>query len=60
MSVGVWNFFADEVMNPVIELDEVYAGADIYQKDGHLDGNKLVLHDDIPPYGFVLFTVYRK
>lgn len=60
MSVGIWNFFADEVMNPVIQLDEEYESADIYLKDGHLEGNKLVLHEDIPPYGFVLFTVYKK
>lgn len=59
MAVGIWNFFADEVINPVIQLDEAYDRADVYLKNGHLEGNKLILDEDIPPYGFVLFTVYR-
>ena len=59
MSVGLWNFFADEVMNPVIELDDEYSRADIYLKNGRLEGTKLILDEDIPPYGFVLFTVYK-
>lgn len=60
MAVGIWNFFADEVMHPIIELDEAYESADIYLKRGHLDGTRLVLDEDIPPYGFVLFNVYAK
>lgn len=60
MAVGIWNFFADEVMHPVIQLDEEYESTDIYLKSGRLDGNKLILDEDIPPYGFVLFTVYKK
>ena len=60
MSVGIWNFFADEVLDPIIELDDVYTFVDIYRESGHLDGNKLILDKDIPPYGFVLFTVYKE
>ena len=60
MSVGLWNFFADEVINPVIQLDEPYDNLDVYLKGGKLDGDKVILDQDIPPYGFVLFTVSKK
>ena len=57
MSVGLWNFFADEIISPEILLDREYSLADIYRNTGHIEGRKLILDSDIPPYGFVFFTV---
>ena len=59
MSVGLWNLFADSVMNPVIELDQGYASADFYHCSGRLESNRIVLDEDIPPFGFAFFTVHQ-
>lgn len=57
MAVGLWNLSEDEILSPVISLDRAYETVDIYHASGHLRGNELVLDEDLPPYGFVLFTV---
>lgn len=65
LTVGVWNFFADEVLSPDIELDGVYTQLDCYRCDGQLvprsgkEGafSSVRLSEAIPPYGFVCFTV---
>lgn len=59
MAVGLWNLFADSVLHPVIELDDTYRSVDFYRCKGHLDGNRLLLDEEIPPYGFAFFTVCR-
>ena len=59
MAVGLWNLFADSVMHPVIELDQAYASADFYHCNGKLEGDCIVLDEDIPPFGFAFFTVYQ-
>ena len=57
LTVGLWNFFADEIISPEILLDREYSRADIYRNSGHIEGRRLLLDRDIPPYGFVFFTV---
>jgi hypothetical protein len=59
MAVGLWNLFADGVLNPVIELDQYYTSADFYHCGGRLEGDKLLLDEEIPPFGFAFFTVYK-
>jgi hypothetical protein len=59
LSVGLWNIFEDEVLNPVIELDGEYASVDFYNCSGRLEGNKVVLDGEIAPFGFALFTVTK-
>ena len=59
MSVGLWNLFADSVMNPVIELDQCYNSADFYHCNGRIEGERILLDEDIPPFGFAFFTVYQ-
>lgn len=56
LSVGLWNFYADIAINPVIELDKKYSSVRFINCDGTLDGDKLYL-SDIPPYAFVGFEV---
>ena len=57
MSVIIWNFFADSVLNPKIVLDKEYKTFDCKNYSGTLEGNILKLDREIPPYGFVMFTV---
>lgn len=51
--VGVWNFFADAVIDPVIRLDKGYARVSCFQCEGRLEGDAVRLLGDIPPFGFV-------
>lgn len=59
MSVGLWNIFPDEVIDPVIHLDGEYKKSDFYNTTGHIEGNKVCLEQNIAPYGFAFFTVYN-
>ena len=52
LSVGIWNFFPDPVLNPVAELSELYDSAVFFNCSGELSKDKLTL-SDIPPYSFV-------
>lgn len=56
MSVGVWNFFADIAIDPVIELDGEYGSIEFLNTNGRLDGDKVYLND-IPAFGFAAFEV---
>lgn len=58
MAVGLWNFFADGVINPEIVLDGEYSRADFYNCSGRLDGDKIILDGEILPYSFAYFTVW--
>jgi hypothetical protein len=59
LTVGLWNFFADDVLNPVIELGEKYQKTEFYNCRGTLSGDTVKLYEPIPPYGFAFFTVYK-
>lgn len=59
LAVGLWNFFADSVLDPVVELDGVYQRADFYHCSGELHGDTVRLREEIAPYSFAFFTVYR-
>ena len=50
MAVGLWNFFADDIPRPVVELAEVYEGAEFINCQGELKGRILTL-EPIAPYG---------
>lgn len=56
IAVGLWNFFADIAIDPVVELDAEYSGIEFINTNGKLDINKVYLND-IPPFGFVGFEV---
>ncbi len=58
MAVGLWNFFADIAINPVVELDGVYSSIEFINCKGELKGDKVYL-DDISPYTFVGFEVKK-
>lgn len=56
MAVGLWNFFADTAINPIVELDGEYGGIEFLNTGGALHGDKVYLND-IPPFGFAGFEV---
>lgn len=49
--IGIWNFFEDEAIEPVIRLAKEYDRAEFLFGSGTLLGDRAVL-SDIPPYGF--------
>ena len=51
LSVGLFNCYADDVLDPVIELDRVYSKARFVGCEGRLEGDKLFL-SDLPAYKF--------
>lgn len=60
MAVGLWNFFADPAIEPVVELDCEYDTIEFLNAQGKMDGRKVHLCSDIPPFGFVGFLVKSK
>lgn len=56
MAVGLWNFFADTAIEPVIELDKAYREIKFINCSGVLKEDKVYL-EDISPYAFAGFEV---
>ena len=56
MAVGLWNYFADIAIEPVIELDGEYTHIEFINCNGRIEGNSVYL-TDIPAFGFVAFEV---
>ena len=48
----LWNFFADPVFSPVIQLDKEYSSVECINCEARLDKASITL-TDIPPFGFV-------
>ena len=49
--IGIWNFFEDEVLDPVIQFGQTYQSAEFLCGSGELCGDRACL-TDIPPYAF--------
>lgn len=58
MSVGLWNFCIDSVLEPRVELDGEYSNITFLNCDGTLEGRAAVL-SEIPPFGFAAFEVKK-
>ncbi len=56
LAVGLWNFFADTVYEPEIELDGEYCSVSFINCTGEITGNKVRL-SHIPAFGFAGFCV---
>lgn len=56
LAVGLWNFFADIAVEPVIELAKQYSKITFINCNGRLDGDKVYL-TDIAAFGFAGFEV---
>jgi hypothetical protein len=49
--IGIWNFFEDEALDPIVHLGRNYASTEFFSGTGTLCGDTVKL-DDIPPFGF--------
>ena len=58
LAVGLWNFFADTVIEPEITVNIEFSDTEFISCSGkHVDG-KLIL-SDIPPFGFAGFVLKK-
>ena len=58
MAVGLWNFWPDIAMDPVVQLDGEYSAIRCLNCTGELRGNTVYL-SDIPAFGFAAIEVRR-
>lgn len=56
LAVGLWNFFDDTAIEPVVELGKEYAEIQFTNCNGRLEKDKVYL-EDIVPYAFACFEV---
>ena len=57
MAVGLWNFFADTAVEPVVELDGNFRDIRFINCSGRMEKDKVYL-SDIPPFAFAGFEVF--
>lgn len=53
LAVGLWNLSADYIPDAEIRLDGEYELADLFGAEGEIQGRKLQLRGDVPPFAFV-------
>ena len=58
MAVGLFNFFADSVEEPVIRLGRAYTGVRFLNCSGKLQGDKVLLDAPLNAYAFAAFEVW--
>ena len=56
LAVGLWNFFADEAIEPTVQLAESYSRIKFLNCEGELLGDKVKIKS-IPAFGFAFFEV---
>jgi len=59
MAVGLWNFYADTAIEPVVELDDTYNSINFINCNGKLENNKVYLKD-IAPFTLAGFEVTNR
>lgn len=52
MAIGLWNFYEDMALDPIVELSEVYNQVECCGCTAKIEGDKVLL-SDIPAFGFV-------
>lgn len=57
--VGLWNYFADDIDLPVIELGDSYANARFLNCDGKLENNKVTLTSGLGAYKFCFIELTK-
>ena len=58
LTVGLWNLFPDPLFDPVVRLEGAYQQAQWVNTQGVLEEAQVRL-EEIPPYGFAAFTLYK-
>ena len=56
LAIGLWNNFADEILEPVIELDREYTNVELVNCNGNLEGTTLKL-SEIPAFSFAFVNL---
>lgn len=56
MAVGLWNFYADDVEAPIVELERAYEDITFIGCEGSMVGNRVYL-SRMEPYGMAAFEV---
>ena len=56
MAIGLWNFFADPAIDPVLQLDHPYRSVEAVNCTAALEGDRITL-SELPPYGFALIEL---
>ena len=56
MAIGLWNFFADPAIDPVLQLDHPYRSVEAVNCTAALEGDRITL-SELPPYGFAFIEV---
>ena len=59
LSVALFNCFADEILEPVIELDASYTAAEFLNCTGRVEGERVRLDAPLPAYSYAFFRVKR-
>ncbi len=57
LSIGLFNISKDWIFDGEVILDKKYKNIDSYNIKAELSGDKILLKEDIPPYGFALITL---
>lgn len=58
LAIGLWNHFADETMQQVVQLGKAYKRAEFINCSGRLEGDKIILTSPINAYGFGFIEVF--
>lgn len=58
LAIGLFNCYADSVLDPVVELDRQYTSARFAGCDGRVEGNKLYL-SDLPAFKFAAVELFE-
>ena len=58
MAVALFNFFADSIDEPIIELDREYSYIRFINCDGRLDKDKVIINNPIYSNTFAAFEVW--
>ena len=59
LAIGLWNNFADAILEPVVELGEQYSSARFVNCKGQLVGDKVVLNNPLGAYSFCFIELKK-
>ncbi len=59
LAIGLWNIFADEILNPVVDLGKEYTDAEFINCSGTLKGDKIEL-SEMAPFSFAFINLKIK
>jgi len=59
MAIGMWNYCADKIYQPEIELREGYSSAEFINCEGKVEGNKVVIDSIIHAYEYCFVSLKK-